>query len=43
LQQAGRELLLAQASDWAFMINSGATAEYAVKRIKAHLLRNKIE
>lgn len=39
LNQAARELLLAQASDWAFMINSGAMAEYATKRTKTHLLR----
>ncbi len=39
LNQAARELLLAQASDWAFMINSGAMAEYATGRTKTHLLR----
>jgi 1,4-alpha-glucan branching enzyme len=39
LRQAGRELLMAQASDWAFMINSGAMAEYATQRTKSHLLR----
>ena len=39
LNQAGRELLLAQASDWAFMISSGTTAEYATRRLKTHLLR----
>lgn len=39
LHQAARELLLAQASDWAFMINSGAMAEYATRRTKTHLLR----
>lgn len=39
LNQAARELLLAQASDWPFMINSGAMAEYAAGRIKTHLLR----
>jgi 1,4-alpha-glucan branching enzyme len=39
LNQAGRELLLAQASDWAFMIDSGATADYASGRIKTHLMR----
>ncbi len=37
--QAARELLLAQASDWAFMIHSGATAEYATRRTKTHLGR----
>jgi len=39
LAQAKRELLLAQASDWAFMINSGTMAEYATRRTKRHLLR----
>ncbi len=39
LQQAGRELLLAQSSDWAFMINSGAMEQYAAARTKGHLLR----
>jgi 1,4-alpha-glucan branching enzyme len=39
LNQAGRELLLAQASDWAFMIDMGATADYASGRIKTHLMR----
>ena len=37
LNQAARELLLAQASDWAFMINSGNMGDYAVRRIKDHL------
>ncbi len=41
LNQAGRELVLAQASDWAFMISSGTTVEYATKRTKTHLLRFK--
>jgi len=39
LNQAARELLLAQASDWAFMINSGAMTEYATARTKRHLSR----
>ena len=39
LKQAARELLLAQASDWAFMLRSGASREYARQRVKAHLLR----
>lgn len=38
LNQAARELLLAQASDWAFMI-SGAMAEYGRKRTETHLAR----
>ncbi|HTA44750.1 MAG TPA: glycogen synthase GlgA [Bryobacteraceae bacterium] len=39
LNQAGRELLLAQSSDWAFMINSGEMKNYATERTKSHLLR----
>jgi len=39
LNQAARELLLAQASDWTFMINEGTMREYATSRSKKHLLR----
>ncbi|MBZ5579782.1 MAG: glycogen synthase GlgA [Acidobacteriia bacterium] len=39
LNQAGRELLLAQASDWTFMIKSGSMEDYAIRRVKGHLLR----
>ncbi len=39
LKQAARELLLAQASDWAFIMKTGTTVQYAVKRTKDHLLR----
>ena len=39
LNQAARELMLAQASDWAFMINAGAMVQYAASRTKSHLLR----
>jgi 1,4-alpha-glucan branching enzyme len=39
LRQAMRELLLAQASDWAFMMRSGHYADYAEKRVKIHLSR----
>ena len=39
LNQAARELLLAQASDWAFIMYTGTMVEYAVKRTKDHLLR----
>jgi 1,4-alpha-glucan branching enzyme len=39
LNQAARELLLAQASDWAFIIKTGTMVEYAVRRTKEHLLR----
>ncbi len=37
LRQAGRELLLAQASDWPFIIKTGTTVEYAEKRLGDHL------
>jgi 1,4-alpha-glucan branching enzyme len=39
LQQAARELLLAQASDWAFMLRTGNHKLYAERRLKAHLAR----
>ncbi len=39
LRQAGRELLLAQASDWPFIIHTGTSPEYARKRVTEHLLR----
>lgn len=39
LRQAARELLVAQASDWAFMINTGAMAEYGTRRTETHLSR----
>lgn len=39
LNQAARELLLAQASDWAFMLYTGNHRLYAERRIKAHLSR----
>ena len=39
LDQAARELLLAQASDWTFMIHSKSMDEYATRRVKGHLLR----
>ncbi|MGV3773764.1 MAG: glycoside hydrolase family 57 protein [Verrucomicrobiales bacterium] len=39
LKQAGRELLLAQSSDWPFIIRTGTSPEYAKKRVKDHLLR----
>jgi len=37
LEQAKRELLLAQSSDWAFMISARTTSEYAQTRTKGHL------
>ncbi|HSB80421.1 MAG TPA: 1,4-alpha-glucan branching protein domain-containing protein [Candidatus Methylomirabilis sp.] len=39
LNQAARELLLLQASDWAFMMQTGATADYARRRTRSHLGR----
>jgi 1,4-alpha-glucan branching enzyme len=39
LKQAGRELLLAQASDWPFIMRTGTSPDYAKRRIKDHLLR----
>jgi 1,4-alpha-glucan branching enzyme len=38
LNQAARELLLAQASDWAFIMKTGTMVEYAVKRTIAHVV-----
>ncbi|MFZ5595430.1 MAG: glycoside hydrolase family 57 protein [Bacillota bacterium] len=37
LNQAARELLLAQSSDWAFIMNTGTMVDYAVRRTKTHL------
>ncbi len=39
LNQMARELLLAQSSDWAFIMNSGTMVEYAVLRTKEHICR----
>ena len=39
LNQMARELLLAQSSDWAFIMNSGTMVEYAIKRTKGHIHR----
>ncbi len=39
LNQAARELLLAQSSDWAFQIYQGTTVEYATKRFRSHIRR----
>ncbi len=39
LNQAARELLLAQASDWAFIMKTGTMADYAHKRTRAHVSR----
>ena len=37
LAQAAREILLAQSSDWAFIMKTGTMVEYAVKRTKSHI------
>lgn len=39
LNQAARELILAQSSDWAFIMKTGTMVEYAVKRTKDHIAR----
>ena len=39
LNQALRELLLAQSSDWAFIMGTGTHTSYALRRSKDHILR----
>lgn len=39
LNQAARELLLAQSSDWAFIIKTGTAVQYAVQRTSGHINR----
>jgi 1,4-alpha-glucan branching enzyme len=39
LKQAARELLLAQSSDWAFIMTTNTMVPYAVKRTQDHILR----
>lgn len=39
LKQLARELLLAQASDWPFLIHAGTASDYASRRAKDHLVR----
>ncbi len=39
LKQASRELLLAQSSDWSFILRAGTTTELAKNRIERHLNR----
>lgn len=39
VKQAARELLLAQSSDWAFIMKTGTMVPYAVKRTKDHIMR----
>lgn len=39
LNQAGRELLLLQSSDWPFLVTTGQAREYATRRFNEHLTR----
>ncbi len=39
LKQLARELLLAQSSDWAFLIKTGTAKHYAAKRTNDHIAR----
>ncbi|HQL61763.1 MAG TPA: DUF1957 domain-containing protein [bacterium] len=39
LNQAARELLLAQSSDWAFIMTTGTVVSYAVRRTREHIHR----
>jgi 1,4-alpha-glucan branching enzyme len=39
LKQLARELLLAQSSDWAFLMKTGTANDYATKRSRDHILR----
>ncbi len=38
-RQGARELLLAQSSDWPFLVTTGQAADYAVERFRSHSLR----
>ncbi len=39
LNQAGRELLLAQSSDWPFIMTTGTSVDYAKRRLRDHIAR----
>ena len=39
LNQAAREILLSQLSDWTFALKSNTAAEYARNRLKKHISR----
>jgi 1,4-alpha-glucan branching enzyme len=39
LNQAARELMLAQSSDWAFIMKTGTTVRYATQRTMDHISR----
>ena len=37
LNQAAREILLSQHSDWTFILKSGTSVEYAAERLRKHI------
>lgn len=39
IQQAGRELLLLESSDWPFLVTTGQAREYAIGRFQHHVAR----
>jgi len=39
LNQAARELMLAQSSDWSFIMSTGTTVPYATRRFNEHVVR----
>jgi 1,4-alpha-glucan branching enzyme len=39
LKQAARELMLAQSSDWSFIMSTGTTVPYATRRFNEHVVR----
>jgi 1,4-alpha-glucan branching enzyme len=39
LNQAARELMLAQASDWPFIMTTGTAVDYAKRRVRDHIAR----
>jgi 1,4-alpha-glucan branching enzyme len=39
LNQAAREVLLQQSSDWAFIMTTGTTVPYATRRFNEHTVR----
>jgi len=39
LNQAARELMLAQSSDWPFIMSTGTTTPYATRRFNEHIIR----
>src|SRR4029453_17231925 len=39
LNQAARELMLPQSSDWTFIMSTGTTVPYATRRFNEHIIR----